>query len=93
MCVIYPSLNLFLIEFQVTLAPCNSQDNPSVDTGRTVDQVIHQNCSKVDVVSSDTSHSHDDEEPEGDQNDLVALDMLEAYSQVAEISQVLSYNI
>jgi len=44
-------------------------------------------------MSSDTSHSHDDEEPEGDQSDLVELDMLEAYSQVAEISQVLSYNI
>ena len=37
------------------------------------------------------SHSLDDEELEleGDQNDLVVLDMLEAYSQVVEISQIL----
>jgi len=96
MCVVYPSLNLFLIKFKVMPAPCDSQDNPSVDTGRNIDRAIHQNCLKVDDVSTaacDTSHSHDNEELEGDQNDLVALDMLEAYSQVAETSQVLSYNI
>ena len=78
------------------LTPCNSQDNPSVqvDSGRNVDRAIHQNCS---IMSCDTtgshcdSHSLDDEELEleGDQNDLVVLDMLEAYSQVVEISQIL----
>lgn len=100
-------LNLFLIKIQVTLAPCDSQEsqnNPLVDIDRNLNvdraqssDTVHQNCSKVDAMSSDASHSHNDDEPEGDQpqteNDLVALDMLEAYSQVAEISPLLSYYI